>query len=48
MYISVYVYTLNGAAALTGVENGAVNNIRGRVRQIRIGANVCRVVATEL
>lgn len=43
----MHIYALNGAAALAGVENSAVNDIRGCVRQIRIRADVGWVITTE-
>lgn len=43
----MHIYALNGAAALSGVENSTIDNICGRVRQICVGADICRVVATE-
>ena len=47
MYIGVDVNTLNGTATLTGVKDGAVDNLLCNVFKVRIGAHVRRIVTAK-
>src|SRR5437763_17127602 len=44
----VHVYTFDGAAALTGVVDRAIDDVFDSLDEVAVGSDVCRVVAAEL
>ena len=46
--VGMHIDALDAAAALAGIEIGAVDDVLDRVREIDIGAHIGRVLAAEL